>query len=92
MNDSNTRIIKNLKLKKEIGINFIIKSKETTLTIVRLHLLGSCYFFNNFWQEYAIYIKYFYHRETHQMPGMIKQKALRLEPVLESYGACKFSH
>ena len=26
------------------------------------------------------------------MPEVIKQKALQLEPVLGSYGACKFSH
>ena len=26
------------------------------------------------------------------MLEMIKQKVLQLEPVLESYGACKFSH
>ena len=26
------------------------------------------------------------------MPETIKQEALQLEPVLESYGACKFSH
>ena len=30
--------------------------------------------------------------KAHQMPEMIKQKALQLEPVLGSYGACKFSH
>ena len=26
------------------------------------------------------------------MPKVIKQKAIQLEPVLGSYGACKFSH
>ena len=26
------------------------------------------------------------------MLEMIKQEALQLEPVMESYGACKFSH
>ena len=35
---------------------------------------------------------FLYHREARQMPKTIKQKALQLEPVLGSYGACKFSH
>ena len=35
---------------------------------------------------------FLYHREARQMPEMIKQKALQLEPVLERYRACKFSH
>ena len=32
-----------------------------------------------------------YYREARQMPETIKQKALQLEPVLGSNGACKFS-
>ena len=32
---------------------------------------------------------FLYHREARQMP---EQKAFQLEPVLASYGACKFSH
>ena len=35
---------------------------------------------------------FLYYCETRQMPETIKQKALRLEPVLGSYGACKLSH
>ena len=35
---------------------------------------------------------FLYDREARQMPEMIKQKALKLEPILGSYGACKFSH
>ena len=35
---------------------------------------------------------FLYHREARQMPETIKQKALQLEPVLGSNGACKFSH
>ena len=35
---------------------------------------------------------FLYHCEAHQMPEVIKQKVLQLEPVLGSYGACKFSH
>ena len=34
---------------------------------------------------------FLYHREACQMPETIKQKALQLEPVLGSYGACKLS-
>ena len=30
--------------------------------------------------------------EARQIPEMIKQEALQLEPVLESCGTCKFSH
>ena len=29
-----------------------------------------------------------HYHEAHQMPETIKQEALQLEPVLESYGAC----
>ena len=36
--------------------------------------------------------KFLYCREARQMPETIKQEALQLEPVLGSYGACKFSH
>ena len=36
--------------------------------------------------------KNLYCREARQMPETIKQEALQLESVLESYGACKFSH
>ena len=35
---------------------------------------------------------FLYYHEARQMPKMIKQKALQLESVLGSYGACKFSH
>ena len=35
---------------------------------------------------------FLYDCETHQMPEIIKQKALQLEPVLGSYGVCKLSH
>ena len=35
---------------------------------------------------------FLYHCEASQMPEMIKQEALQLEPVLRGYGACKFSH
>ena len=37
-------------------------------------------------------LEFLYHYEVRQMPEMIKQEALRLEPVLGSYGAFKFSH
>ena len=30
--------------------------------------------------------------EAHQMPEMMKQEVLQLEPVLGSYEVCKFSH
>ena len=33
-----------------------------------------------------------YYREAHQIPEIIKQKALQLELVLGSYKACKFPH
>ena len=36
--------------------------------------------------------KFLYCREACQMPETIKQEVLQLEPVLERYGACKFSH
>ena len=35
---------------------------------------------------------FLYHHEARQMPETIKQKAFQLEPVLERYRACKFSH
>ena len=35
---------------------------------------------------------FLYHCETRQMPEIMKQEALQLEPVLGSYEACKFSH
>ena len=35
---------------------------------------------------------FLYHREARQMPETIKQKALQLEPVRGSCGACKFAH
>ena len=35
---------------------------------------------------------FLYHHEARQMPEMSKQKALQPEPVLGSYGACKFFH
>ena len=36
--------------------------------------------------------KFLYCHEALQMPEMIKQEALQLELVMESCGACKFSH
>ena len=36
--------------------------------------------------------KNLYCLEARQMPERMKQEALQLEPVLGSYGACKFSH
>ena len=35
---------------------------------------------------------FLYHCEARQMPEVIEQKPLQLEPVLGSYGACEFSH
>ena len=61
------------------------------LPVVRLRSPGSRYFINNFWWEHAKLL-FLYHREAHQMPETIKEKALQLEPVLESYETCKFSH
>ena len=57
-------------------------------TIMRLRSLGSRYFR----YKHATLNIFLYHREAHQMPETIKQKALQLEPVLGSYGACKISH
>jgi len=56
-----------------------------------MHFMGSRLFFNNFWWKQAA-LNILYHCEAHQMPETIKQIALQLEPVLGSYGACKFSH
>ena len=35
---------------------------------------------------------FLYDCEACQMPDMINQKVLQLEPVLGNYGACKLSH
>ena len=74
-----------------IDPNFLVRFFIFYYSIVHSRSPGSRYFVNNFREERATLI-FLYHREARQMPEMIKHKALQLEPVLESYGACKFSH
>ena len=49
---------------------------ENNPTIVRLHSLGSSYFFNNFRKEHVTLKIFLYYRESRQIPKTIKQKAL----------------
>ena len=68
-----------------------MKLNTYTYNYVYIAIVGSCspcgrLFFNNFQK------KFLYHHEACQIPEMMKQELLQLEPVLGSYGDSKFSH
>ena len=66
-----------------------VSKKGNTLWYIRVHLAVAIFLITS--GRNMLHCIFSYYRETRQMPETIKQKALQLEPILGSNGACKFS-